>query len=410
LINTKLRIALYLKTNNAFFPRSRWSNWSTCLLVILGGCLHLAAQNAQFEKAFQLGIAASRSSRWDEAVADFANAVALNQASAPAYLNLGLARLQQGQTDEALTALNRAVALSPSLRGANLFLGIARYRRNDYSGAASAVKREIRLDPRNAQAFMWLGVIQLGAGDAESASASLDEAAKLEPGDVDILYHRGRAHMLVSKESYEEMYKADPQSWRVHQALAQSFVEADRLEDAAKECEIAVQLRPAEPGLHEELADIYWKQNQLEKAETSFLDELKVDGESLSAQYKLAVVSLERSNPESTVKLLTELLRRSPKYPAAQYQLGRAEAQLGSVDAAIASFKTVVADAGRVDSETLRQSYYQLAQLYRRAQRPDDSRDALSSFMRLKEEADAAQAQKLEDKMKRSPEAQGTAR
>jgi len=121
-------------------------------------------------------------------------------------------------------------------------------------------------------------------------------------------------------------------------------------------------------------------------------------------------VSLERSNPDSTVKLLTELLHRSPKYPGAQYQLGRAEAQLGSVDAAIASFKSVVADAGRVDSETLRQSYYQLAQLYRRAQRPDDSRDALSSFMRLKEEADAAQTHKLEDKMKRSPEAQGTAR
>jgi tetratricopeptide (TPR) repeat protein len=410
LINTKLRIALYLKTNSAFFSRNRWLNRFVCSIVVSGISLHLAAQNSQFEKAFQQGIAASRSNQWEEAAADFAKAVALNQASAPAYLNLGLARLQLGQANEALAALNRAVALSPNLRGVNLFLGIARYRRNDYSGAASALKREIRLDPRNPQAFMWLGVIQLGAGDAQSASVSLDEAAKLDPGDVDILYHRGRAHMLVSKESYEEMYEADPQSWRVHQALAQSFVEADRLEDAAKECEIAVQLRPEEPGLHEELADIYWKQNQLEKAEASFLDELKVDHESLSAQYKLAVVSLERSNPESTVKLLTELLHRSPKYPGAQYQLGRAEAQLGSVNAAIASFKSVVADAGRVDSETLRQSYYQLAQLYRRAQRPDDSRDALSSFMRLKEEADAAQAHKLEDKMKRSPEAQGTAR
>ncbi len=378
--------------------------------MVSSTALPLAGQNPQFEKAFQQGIAASRSSQWDEAAGDFAKAVSLDQASAPAYLNLGLARLQLGQADEALAALNRAVALSPNLRGVNLFLGVARYRRNDYSGAASALKREIQLDPRNAQAFMWLGVIQLGAGDAESASESLDKAAKLDPGDVDILYHRGRAHMLVSKESYEEMYKSDPQSWRVHQALAQSFVEADRLEDAAKECEIAVQLRPAEPGLHEELADIYWKQNQLEKAETSFLDELKVDHESLSAQYKLAVVSLERSNPESTVKLLTELLRRSPKYPGAQYQLGRAEAQLGNVDAAIANFKTVVADAGRVDSETLRQSYYQLAQLYRRAQRPDDSREALSSFMRLKEEADASQAHKLEEKMKRAPDAQGTAR
>jgi tetratricopeptide (TPR) repeat protein len=377
-----------------------------CGLAILVGVVPLFAQNSEFEKSFQQGTEASRSGQWEQAAEDFTKAVSLDPASAPAYLNLGLSRLQQGRVDDAVKVLNRAVTLSPKLRGANLFLGIARYRSNDFSGAITALKHEIRLDPRNAQARMWLGVVQLVAGDAVAASASLDEAAKLSPGDVDILYHRGRAHMLVSKESYEQMYRADPQSWRVHQALAQSFVEADRLEDAAKECEIAIQMRPNEPGLHEELADIYWKQNRLEKAETGFEDELKIDGESLSAQFKLAVVSLERSKPETTVALLNELLRKSPKYPGAQYQLGRAQAQLGQVDAAIGSFKAVVADAREADSETIRQSYYQLAQLYRRAQRPDDSRAALSSFMRLKQEADAAQAQKLEDKMKRSAEAQ----
>ena len=341
---------------------------------------------------------------------DFTKAAALDPASAPAYLNLGLSRLQQGRVEDALGALNRALVLAPKLRGANLFVGIARYRNNDYPGAAAALKREVHLDPRNAQALMWLGVVQLAAGDAEAASASLDEAAKLSPGDVDILYHRGRAHMLVSKESYEQMYKADPESWRVHQALAQSFVEADRLEDAAKECELALQLRPNEPGLHEELGDIYWKGNQLEKAESSFENELKIDGESLSAMYKLAVVSLERSKPEATVSLLNQLLHRSPKYPGAQYQLGRAEAQLGQVDTAIGSFQAVVADEKQTDTETRRQSYYQLAQLYRRAQRPEDSRVALESFMRLKQESDAAQAQKLENKLKRAPEAQQATR
>ncbi len=66
--------------------------------------------------------------------------------------------------------------------------------------------------------------------------------------------------------------------------MAQSFVEADRLEDAVKECGIALTLRPAESGLHEELGDIYWKQNQLEKAESSFQDELKIDSESVSSR------------------------------------------------------------------------------------------------------------------------------
>jgi tetratricopeptide (TPR) repeat protein len=383
---------------------------AVCGCTLLAGALSLFGQNTQFEKAFQQGAQASRSGQWEEAAEDFAKAARLDPASAPAYFNLGLSRLQQGRVDDALGALNHAVALAPKLRGANLFLGIARYRKNDYPGAAEALKREIRLDPRNAQALMWLGVVQLGAGDADAAAVTLDEAAKISPGDVDILYHRGRAHMLVSKESYEQMYKADPQSWRVHQALAQSFVGADRLDDAVKECQVALSARPNEPGLHEELADIYWKQNQLQKAEGAFQDELKVDPESLSSMYKLAVVSLQRSKPEITVSLLTEVLRRSPKHVDAHYQLGRAEAQLGEVDEAIKNFNAAVADAGHEDSETLRQSYYQLAQLYRRVQRSEESKAALESFMRLKQEADAAQAQKLEDKMKRLPEAQETAR
>jgi tetratricopeptide (TPR) repeat protein len=410
LFNTKLRIALFPKPNIALSLRMFRAEMAICWLVVLAGTVALVAQSTEFEKSFQRGTEATHSGQWEEAAQAFTKATTLNPASAPAYLNLGLSRLQQGRLDDAVTALSRAATLAPKLRGANLFLGIARYRKNDYPGATAALKREVQLDPRNAQALMWLGVVQLGAGDAEAASASLDEAAKLNPGDVDILYHRGRAHMLVSKESYEQMYQADPQSWRVHQALAQSFVEAERLEDAAKECEIAVQLRPHEPGLHEELGDIYWKQNQLEKAEATFKEELQIDDESLSSIYKLAVVSLERSKPEVTASLLQNLLHRSPEYPGAQYQLGRAEAQLGQVNAAIASFSAVLADKRQTDSEARRQSYYQLAQLYRRAQRPEESKAALDSFMKLKQEADAAQAQKLQDKLKRSPEAQQEAR
>ena len=372
--------------------------------------LCLPGQTSQFEKSFHQGTEAMRAGQWDEAAKAFGEATVIMPTSAKAYFNLGLARFQQGHLDEARVALSRTLTLAPKLRGANLFLGIAEYRKNDYRDAITSFEREIQIDPGKATALMWLGVAQLGAGDAMAATVALDKAAQLSPGDVDILYHRGRAHMLVSKESYEQMYKSDPNSWRVHQVLAQSFVEADRLEDAVNECQVALRLRPAEPGLHEELGDIYWKQNQLEKAESAFQEELKIDGNSLSSSYKLAVVSLERAKPEATVALMGEVLRREPKYLDAHYQMGRAQAQLGQVDAAIGSFTAAVADAGETDSESLRQSYYQLAQLYRRAQRPEESKRALDSFMRLKQKADAVQAQKLEDKLKRAPEAQEAAR
>lgn len=343
-----------------------------------------------------------RAGDWTEAVASYSQAAKILPTSAEAHFNLGLALIEQSHLQEALPELNRAVALSPRLKGPHLFLGITQYRLNHFSAAIEALRKETQIDSQNAKAWMWLGVAQLGAGDAERATASLDKASQLNPGDVDILYHRGRAHMLVSKDSYEEMYKANPNSWRVHQALAQSFVEADRLEDAAQECQNALNLQPSEPGLHEELADIYWKQNQLEKAEAAFQEELKVDPESLSSRYKLAVVSLERSKPETTVSLLTGVLQESPDYRDAHYEKGRAEAQLGQVNEAIADFRSEVAQGQQADHESVRQSYYQLAQLYRRAQQPAESKAALDAFLRMKQEEDANQAQRLEDKLKRS--------
>jgi tetratricopeptide (TPR) repeat protein len=386
--------------------KPRGFNCLLWVLAFLGLSTAMFAQEGPFEKAFHQGTESMRSGQLDEAVAYFSKAVALKPTFAEAFFNLGIAQLQQGHLDEAVTALSKSISLKPELRGANLFLGIARYRKNDYAEAIPSLKRETRIDAANADAWMWLGVAQLAAGDATDASATLDKAALLSPDNVDILYHRGRAHMLVSKETYEHMYQVAPESWRVHQVLAQSLVEQTRYEEAANEARVAIGLKPTEPGLHEELADIYWKQNDLVKAESEFQNELKTDPESLTSMYKLAVVSIERSKPEVSVELLSEVLRKTPHSANAHYQLGRAQAQLGNTETAIQNFTRAVSESGESDTETLRQSYYQLAQLYRREQKSDESRAALQAFMRLKQQADAQQSQKLQDKLKRSAQMQ----
>jgi tetratricopeptide (TPR) repeat protein len=360
--------------------------------------------NAEAKKTFNQGTEAMHSGALQVAADDFSKVTALEPSFAQAYFNLGLVRLLQRQPSAAIEALNKCLRLQPDLRGAHLFLGIAYYRKNDYAKAHAALKRETQLDPKNAEALMWLGVVQLAEGDALGASATLDKAATLKPNDVDILYHRGRAHMLVSKESYEQMFHADPASWRVHEVLAQSYLEADRYEDAVAEFQLAISERPEEPGLHEELGDAYWKQVQLPKAEDAFREELKLDPENSSAMYKLSVVSLEHSEPEVSKKLLTQVLAMAPHSADAEYQLGRADAQLGNMDAAISDLTAAIADSGEKDTETVRQSYYQLSQVYRRAQRPEESHQALDAFLRLKKQADADQAQKLAAKLKMSEE------
>ncbi|MHB1022672.1 MAG: tetratricopeptide repeat protein [Acidobacteriaceae bacterium] len=381
-----------------------------CFLVCLmsGSSTFLFGQEAQAIHVFQEAIAAMRAGSLDIAAADFSKVAALNPKFSEAYFNLGLVLMQQGKWSESEKALKHSQALNPQMKGLNLFLGIDAYRMDEIAPATAYLKHAVKADAGNADAWMWLGVVQLANGDALGAANSLDVAAKLRPNDVDILYHRGRAHMLVSKASYDHMYQVAPNSWRVHQVLAESFAEADRPTDAINECKLAIQMRPHEPGLHQQLGDIYWSQNQLDQAEAAYQDELQIDPDSYDAMYKLGVVSMEKSKPEVAAKLLAEVLVRAPDSTETRYQLGRAEAQLGHYEVAVKDFSAVVARPHDVDPETVRQAYYQLSRVYQHLHQAEESQIALNTFLQLKQKADEQQELKLKDKMLRNKQLQVT--
>jgi tetratricopeptide (TPR) repeat protein len=361
-----------------------------------------AASAQEFETKFKEGTDAMRRGQFAEAANAFERCTTLEPSFAEGFLNLGLARLELGRYEDAGKSFARAAELKPVLHGAHLFLGISRYRINDFTGAVAALRREADIDPSNAAVFMWLGVVQLAENKATDAAADLDKAARLSPKDVDILYHQGRAHMLMSRQIYEQMYQVDPNSWRIHEVLAEAYSQSDRLPDAIKECEDAIRLRPAEPGLHQQLGDIYWKQNRLDMAETEFANELKIDPVNIAGIYKLGVVSLERSKPDVAAKLLKDVLRFYPNSIEGHYQLGRALAQLGDDEGAVAQFSAVVSQPKRSDPDVLKQSYYQLAHGYRKLHKMDEARAAMDNFQRLQKESEAKQQQSIDEKLKRA--------
>src|SRR5580700_10252958 len=208
--------------------------------VMLVGFLTLAhAQSADVTAAFTQATQAMREGKLDEAGAGFAAVVKRSPGFAEAYFNLGLLRQEQGRYEDAIPSFQKALTLKPGLHGANLFLGIAEFRLNHLDKAGSAVQKETVASPRDANAWMWLGVVRLAQDRAEEAADALDRAAKLKPDDQDILYHRGRAHLLVSKNSYARMFKINTHSWLVHRVMAQADAEADRHADAIAEYEAA---------------------------------------------------------------------------------------------------------------------------------------------------------------------------
>ncbi|HEX8812743.1 MAG TPA: tetratricopeptide repeat protein, partial [Terracidiphilus sp.] len=203
-------------------------------LVCMAACLWVlpaagqAATDDALQAAMRQGSLAMTAGEFEKAVDAFTIVTKSRPGLAEGHFNLGLALEQLGKLDEARTELESALKQKPELRGANLFLGLIAYRQNHYKDAERYLTHETHLDPTNAKAFLWLGVCHLAEDDAQGAIALLDKAYELDPKDADILYHRGRAYLLVANASYDAMFKLDHDSMRVHQVLGEAYAQSYR--------------------------------------------------------------------------------------------------------------------------------------------------------------------------------------
>lgn len=366
-----------------------------CWLLLCAASVLPAQTPRSVDSKFRDATEAMRQGRLAEAEQQFTGVVQEAPEFAEAHFNLGLVLEEEGKHEAAIESLRKALALKPKLHGANLFLGLAEFRLNRVDEALPALKRETGAYPKDASAWMWLGVAQLANRQPDEAAQALDRAAKLDPKNPDILYHRGQAHLLVSKESYTEMFKVDPNSWRVHQVLAQTAAEGEHHEDAIIEYLEAIKLAPTQPGLHEELGTEYRSAGKMEEADAAFRQELELDPYNVLAKYKLGVLQVEKGDAAGGKTLIENALREKPGLLNSDYNLGRAEMLLGNDTTAAEDFER--ATRGNSDLDTVQQAWYQLGIVYRRMHRIEDAQKALATFQKLKDE----QAQGLQSAMRK---------
>jgi tetratricopeptide (TPR) repeat protein len=371
----------------------------TIALLLILCCQPGIAQEGDAKTWFEQGNDALRKGNAPEAVHDFQEFLRLQPGSAEGYFNLGLALQSASKLDESLIALHKAASLQPGLHGVRLFTGIVNYKLNHLSAAHDDLVSETRLEPKNAAGWMWLGVVELAQNHAEAAAAALDKAAALDPTNLDILYHRARAHLLISKASYAAMFKLSPDSWRVHEVLGQADAEAFRTDDAINEFRLALRAAPHEPGLNEELGDACWTQGNLQDADGAYSEEIKIDPANAIALYKLGSLRVTRNDAAGGVPLLERALALDPTISDAHYYLGKGNVVLGKDDLAIQHFKLATNPQG---TEELRiMSWYQLAILYRNLNRAQEAGEALTTFRKMKTVRDERRENKLQDQMHR---------
>jgi tetratricopeptide (TPR) repeat protein len=333
----------------------------------------------------ELGANAMHQGQPADAERYFSQATLAAPGLADAYLGLGLAQMRENKTADAEESLRRAIELNPKLLGAHMFFGIANYQLAKFDEASKALREEVALQPESTEALTWLGIVELGSARPDLATGPLDQAAAIHPNDPNILYYRGRAHTLVAEQTYQALYRLDPNSWYVHRALGESLSASGQPEKAIAEYEAAILKQPNNPDLYESLGDENQKVSRFEKATEAYQEELKLSPGNGIALYNLGKIQVETGDPSAGIAFLRRAVDAHASAAPAYFYLGLGLSKLGQNQEGGEWLERSLAAN---PSDFIKQSaYYELVRVYQKLNRKEDSQRALEELKRLKAEA-----------------------
>lgn len=322
----------------------------------------------------EAGVAAQKQGHLADAIAEFKKVTEMAPNLPAAFVNLGAAYMQNQQYDQAIAPLKKSLELKPDLLGAQQMLGYA------LLADGYAAESVPYLEKTHSQEA--LGIALLKVGKLPEAIAILTEANKKHPNDPDLLYYLGRASGLLSKEAFDALESAFPDSARAHQAIAENYSVLRQIPEAEKEYQQALRLRPDAPGIHLALGELYATASDWPKAEEQFRVEAKLQPGDAESAYRFGNALLEEGKiPEAKTELM-RADRLRPAMPETLYALGKTESLSGDSAAAEKSWQQVLMI--EKDTPLAAQAHFALAGLYRKQGKTADAAREMEAYQKLK--------------------------
>lgn len=208
---------------------------------------------------------------FDQAVADFSEAIRLEPNQAKHFYNRGAARYEKGQDDLALQDFDQA----------------------------------LRLNPQDALAYMARAELYLGRNDDTRAAQNFDQAQRLSPGDVKILTRKALAYNRAGRydqavRGYDAAIALSPEQARNAAVLNErcwSRAEWGReLEDALADCSLALTLKPGTAAILDSRGLVRLRLGQYDLAIADYNDALRLSPRQASSLFGRAVAKSRKGD------------------------------------------------------------------------------------------------------------------
>jgi tetratricopeptide (TPR) repeat protein len=183
----------------------------------------------------------------EAALAEYDQAIRINPAFAKAYNNRGTTYDALGRHGEALAEYNQAIHLNPALAAAYTNRGTTYHALGRHGEALADFAEAIRINPAFAAAFFNRGLTYAALGQHEKALAEYDQAIRLNPADEEASYNRGNTYAALGRHEkalaeYDQAIRLNPTYAEVHFNCGALLANMGRLHDSLPYFEKAAQL------------------------------------------------------------------------------------------------------------------------------------------------------------------------
>ena len=304
------------------------------------------------------------------AIQEYRAILAIRPDNLEAQANLGIVLFFQGQCSEAIGHFDKALKVQPGLPKIQALLGVCQKR----EGRLEEAQRNLEAALPSITETQISALIETNLADLYYAEGSLQPASRMteklletDPHNPDVLYMLYRIHLDIANRARDALATLAPDSPRMHQLMAEHFINEGDAENATTQYEAALRSDPKLPGVHSELAEAILQQsksaeslaratellkaalaedprnagaeaelgevamleNNRDLAKEDFSHALALRADELNALEGMADIATDQGNNEEAVKYLLQASHQDPMDDRLHYRLSRAYRSLG---------------------------------------------------------------------------------
>jgi len=216
-----------------------------------------------------------------------------------------------------------------------------------------------------------MGKIYFTLRQYELAAAALAQVRGDASENAEASYWLERAYQALGADAYSRLEDSFPNSWRTHQLRAEGYAIRRELDNATKEYQSALELRPGEAELHEALGEFYLDNHSDGDALGELEKAASLDPSRTKVLYLLGRLYVANRENEKAVPYLQRALRLQPNLNEARGLLGTAYVRMGKFAEAIPNLQK----AAPLDH--FGNIHYQLYLAYRKLGQVEPAQEAL---------------------------------